>query len=109
MKALVFLMLTALLAPAPSLRAADARANWEANCVPCHGKEGRADTAMGRALKAKNLTDPKAQAEFSDAQAAESIKNGVKKNGAVTMKAFGDKLSEDEIKALVAYVRTLKR
>ena len=40
---------------------------------------------------------------------AESIKSGVKENGKTTMKAFGDKLSADEIKALVAYVRTLKK
>jgi mono/diheme cytochrome c family protein len=33
----------------------------------------------------------------------------VKENGKTTMKAFGDKLSDDEIKALVAYVRTLKK
>jgi mono/diheme cytochrome c family protein len=64
---------------------------------------------MGKVLKAKNLTDPKVQAEFTDAKAAESIKNGVKENGKTTMKAFGDKLSDEEIKALVAYVRTLKK
>jgi mono/diheme cytochrome c family protein len=92
-----------------SLRAADAKANWDANCIPCHGKTGNADTPMGKSLKAKDLTDPKAQATFTDAKAAESIKNGVKENGLIKMKAFGDTLSEDEIKALVAYVRTLKK
>ena len=109
MKGIVFLLLIALFAPTLSLHAADAKANWDANCVPCHGKEGKADTVMGKALKAKDLTDPKAQAEFSDSKAADSIRTGVKENGRVTMTAFGDKLSEDEIKALVAYIRTLKR
>jgi mono/diheme cytochrome c family protein len=98
-----------LLASSLSLRAADAKANWDANCVQCHGKDGKADTKMGKTLNAKDLTDPKVQAGFSDAKAAESIKNGVKENGKTTMKAFGDKLSDDDIKALVAYVRTLKK
>jgi len=107
-KPVLYFTLIFLIGSTMSLRAADAKANWDANCVPCHGKEGKADTTMGKALKAKNLTDPKVQAEFTDATAAESIKNGVKENGKTTMKAFGEKLTDDEIKALVAYVRTLK-
>jgi mono/diheme cytochrome c family protein len=55
------------------------------------------------------LTDPKKQASFTDAQATAAIKDGVKQNGKTTMKAFGGKLSADEIKALVTYVRTLKK
>ena len=109
MKTVLALVLSLILASAISLRAADAKANWDANCVQCHGKDGKADTKMGKTLNAKDLTDPKVQAEFSDAKAAESIKSGVKENGKTTMKAFGDKLSADEIKALVAYVRTLKK
>src|SRR6478672_11325983 len=109
MKALLSLALTLLAASAMTLRGADAKANWDANCVQCHSKDGKADTKMGKTLNAKDLTDSKVQAGFSDAKAAESIKNGVKENGKTTMKAFGDKLSADEIKALVAYVRTLKK
>jgi mono/diheme cytochrome c family protein len=109
MKALFSVALTLLAASAMTLRGADAKANWDANCVQCHGKDGKADTKMGKTLNAKDLTDSKVQAGFSDAKAAESIKNGVKENGKTTMKAFGDKLSEEEIKALVAYVRTLKK
>jgi mono/diheme cytochrome c family protein len=92
-----------------SSRAADAKALWDANCVQCHGKDGKADTKMGKTLSAKDLTDPAVQSAFSDAKATDSIKNGVKEGGKTTMKAFGGKLSDDEIKALVAYVRTLKK
>ena len=46
------------------------------------------------------------QACFTDAEAAKAIKEGIKENGKTMMKAFGDKLSADEIKALVAYVRS---
>jgi mono/diheme cytochrome c family protein len=109
MKTILSLAASVLLASSTSLLAADAKANWDANCVQCHGKDGKADTKMGKTLNAKDLTDAKVQAEFSDAKAAESIKNGVKENGKTTMKAFGGKLTDDEIKALVAYVRTLKK
>lgn len=109
MKTILSLAASVFLASSTSLLAADAKANWDANCVQCHGKDGKADTKMGKTLNAKDLTDAKVQAEFSDAKATESIKNGVKENGKTTMKAFGGKLTDDEIKALVAYVRTLKK
>ena len=109
MKAIIYLVITILAASAMSLRAADAKANWAANCAQCHGPKGAADTKMGKQLNAKNLTDPKVQAAFSDAKATQSIKEGVKENGKTTMKAFGGKLTDDEVKALVAYVRTLKK
>ena len=92
-----------------SLRAADVKALWDANCAQCHGKDGKADTKMGKTLSAKDLTDPAVQSAFTDAKATDSIKNGVKENGKTTMKAFAGKLTEDDIKALVAYVRTLKK
>ena len=109
MKTIVMLAMSLVMGSAGAMWGADAAANWTANCVPCHGKTGAADTPMGKKLNAKDLTDPKKQAAFTDAQAGEAIKNGVKENGKTTMKAFGDKLSEADIKALVAYVRTLKK
>ena len=98
-----------LVASALSLRAADPKALWDANCAQCHGKSGAADTKMGKTLNAKDLTDSKVQAAFTDAKATQSITEGVKENGKTTMKAFGGKLSAEEIKSLVAYVRTLKK
>jgi mono/diheme cytochrome c family protein len=109
MKAIVLIVVTLLVATSVSLRAADAKALWDANCAQCHGKSGNADTKMGKTLSAKDLTDPKVQAAFTDAKATQSIKEGVKENGKTTMKAFGGKLSDDDVKALVAYVRTLKK
>jgi mono/diheme cytochrome c family protein len=109
MKIILTLTLSLLIASAISTRAADAKENWTKNCVQCHGADGTANTPMGKKLQAKNLTDPAVQKGFTDADAAKSIKEGVKQNGKITMKAFGDKLSDDEVKALVAYVRTLKK
>jgi mono/diheme cytochrome c family protein len=93
----------------PSLQGADPQTNWSNNCVQCHGQDGSANTPMGKALNAKNLKSGEVQASFTDAQAVEAIKNGVKRDGAMAMLAFGGRLTDDEIKALVAYVRTLKQ
>jgi mono/diheme cytochrome c family protein len=109
MKNIIVLTISLLIAAPLAVRAADAKTNWDNNCVQCHGKDGRADTKMGKTLSAKDLTDPKVQAAFTDAKATQSIKEGVKQNGKTTMKAFGGKLTDQEIKALVAYVRTLKK
>jgi mono/diheme cytochrome c family protein len=109
MKTIIVLTITLLIAAPLSLRAADAKTNWANNCVQCHGASGKGDTKMGKMLNAADLTDSKKQASFTDAQAAAAIKDGIKQNGKTAMKAFGGKLSDDEIKALVAYVRTLKK
>ena len=89
--------------------AADAAATWAANCASCHGKDGSGNTMMGKKLGVKDYRDAKVQSAFSDAEAARAIKEGVKTNGKETMKPFGTKLSDADIKALVAYVRTLKK
>lgn len=109
MKSIAFIALGLLATSAVSAHAADAKEAWDKNCAACHGKDGKSDTKMGMKLNAKDLTDPKVQASFTDAKAAQSIKEGIKENGKTVMKAFGDKLSDDEIKALVAHVRTLKK
>ena len=45
-----------------------------------------------------------------DEQATKQIKEGYKdSSGKERMKAFADKLSDDEVKALVAYVRSLSK
>lgn len=108
-KSVIILGVTVMFMSVTSIFAADAKENWTKLCAQCHGADGTANTPMGKKLQAKNLTDPKVQAQFTDAKATQSIKEGVKENGKVTMKAFGDKLSDDDVKSLVAYVRSLKK
>jgi mono/diheme cytochrome c family protein len=109
MKTMITVVVSVFITSALSIRAADPKTNWANNCAQCHGADGSANTKMGKMLNAKDLTDPKVQAEFTDAKATQSIKDGVKQGGKTTMKAFAGKLSDDEIKALVAYVRKLKK
>ena len=88
--------------------AGDVQQNWDKDCAMCHGKDGKGQTTIGRKLQIKDFTDPKAQASFTDDQAIKAIKEGITQDGQLKMKAFGDKLSDDEIKALIAHVRSFK-
>lgn len=91
-----------------SASADDATSLWNSNCAACHGKDGKGGTMMGHRLNIKDLTDPKVQESFTDAEATKAIKEGVTENGQKKMRAFGDKLSDDQIKDLVAHVRSFK-
>jgi len=91
-----------------SAAAGDVTGIWNVNCAACHGKDGKGQTMMGRKLAIKDLTDAKVQASFTDDQATKAIKDGVIENGQTKMKAFGGKLSDDDINALVAHIRSLK-
>ena len=91
------------------VRAADTKENWEKNCAKCHGPDGKGDTKMGQKLQVRDLTDSKVQSSFTDEKATKSIKEGVKAEGKSTMPGYAEKLNDDEIKALVAYVRGLKK
>jgi cytochrome c553 len=98
-----------LMAGLASLSAADAKANYETLCVKCHGADGKGQTAMGKKLDIKDLTDAKVQAGFTDEEAFKALKEGSKdKEGKILMKAV-EGLSDDEIKALVKYARGLKK
>lgn len=83
---------------------ADANALFSQNCASCHGKDGRAKTFKAKFNHARDLTNRNWQAAMSD----EHIYNSILK-GKGRMPAFGKKLSENEIAALVTYVRMLKR
>ena len=88
--------------------AADGKTNWDSLYAKCHGTDGKGQTKMGQKLGVKDFTDAKVQAELKDDAAAKTIKEGMKdKDGKTLMKPF-DTLSDDEIKALVQYVRSLK-
>lgn len=107
-KVTISLICTGLLAATP-LFAADAKTNWDKQCAKCHGVDGRGQTKMGKQSGAKDYTDPKVQAEIKDDNAFKAIKDGFKVKGKEIMKPSGDKLSDDEIKALVAYFRAFEK
>jgi cytochrome c6 len=110
MKRILALAAGVFLTVALSATAADVKENWAKHCTKCHGEDGKGDTKMGKKAGAKDLTDAKFQDSKKDDQLFKSIKEGVKDGDKTLMKAYGEEgLSDDEIKALVAYVRTLKK
>jgi cytochrome c553 len=92
-----------------SASAADVKESWEKTCAKCHGPDGKGDTKMGQKLAIKDLTDAKLQSELKDEQAFKAIKEGIKDSeGKIKMKP-AEGLSDEDIKGLVAHVRTLKK
>jgi cytochrome c553 len=101
-------MIVALLVGAGTLQA-DVAANWKKNCAMCHGQDGKGQTKMGKKSGAKDYTDAKVQEGFTDEEAFTVTKDGIKKDGKTVMKPYSTKLSDDEIKELVAFIRAFKQ
>jgi cytochrome c553 len=105
------LLLAAMFSLATTLvtKGAEAKENWDTLCAKCHGADGKGDTKIGAKLGCKDFTDAKVQADIKDDAATKALKEGLKSDeGKTLMKPF-DQLSDDEVKALVAYVHTLKK
>ena len=92
-----------------AVSAENVKVNFNTKCAGCHGKTGKGDTKMGQKLGVRDYTDAKVQAKVKDEEMFKAIKEGLKKDGKVAMKPYGDKLTEEEIKALVVYFRALKK
>ena len=100
----------ALVSTAASVcHAADVNEIWDKQCVSCHAKDGSGNTRMGKKVNVKDYRDPKVQAEMKDDKAAQIIKDGIKEKGEERMKPYKEKLSDDEIKALIARMRTFEK
>jgi mono/diheme cytochrome c family protein len=70
------------------------------NCAACHGAAGKGVAAM----KTPDFTNPAVQAALSDASLIKTIREG--KPG-TAMPAWGGKMSDAEINAVAAFVRSL--
>jgi cytochrome c6 len=109
MKKILILTIALTASAVLSASAFDAKESYDKNCSKCHGKDGKGQTAMGKKAGAKDYTDPKVQEAMKDDVAVKAIKEGLKdKEGKVLMKPFED-LSDADIKALIAYMRTFKK
>jgi cytochrome c6 len=99
MKAIISLMaLSLVLALGLPAVAEDAAALYKSKCQVCHGPDGKG-SAAGLKMGAKPFSDLKE----SDQELLELTKNGKGK-----MPAYKGKLTDDQIKELVKYIRTLK-
>ena len=76
---------------------------YKAKCVTCHGADGLGATPAGKALKAASFKD----AALVKAGDAELITVATKGKG--KMPSYEGKLTDAQIKAAVAYIRTLQK
>ena len=76
---------------------------YKQKCATCHGVDGKGETPTGKAMKVRSFADPEV-AKISDDELAGAIEKGKGK-----MPAYGKNLKPDEIKAMVAYIRSMAK
>ncbi len=109
MKKVFMLSIAAMALATLSAHAGDAKSIYADNCTKCHGADGKGDTKMGQRLGVKDYSTAAVQDALKDDVAFKSIKEGLKdKDGKTLMKA-ADGIADEDIKALVAYMRTFKK
>jgi mono/diheme cytochrome c family protein len=94
--ALIAVMLTGSVSFAQS----STEALYKTKCQMCHGEKGMADSAAGKSMKVKPVTDADVK-KMDEAQMFEAVKNGMGK-----MQPYKDKLTDAQIKDVVGYFRT---
>jgi len=109
MKKIILLASAISLSAAMTAGAADGKALWDQHCAMCHGVDGKGQTNMGKKLGAKDYSDAKVQAALTDEAATKAIKEGFKSEDGKTVMRPAKNLSDDQIKDLVAYLRTFKK
>ncbi len=113
--AIIWIFAASVSNPAPSLAAvgfSSALRMYASYCANCHGKWGHGDGVVAPVLKTKpkDLTDPAAIAKFSDEKLFKAIKEGGPAVGlSKDMPGWGQGLDDDQIRALVVYVKSLSR
>jgi mono/diheme cytochrome c family protein len=79
----------------------DAAALYKSKCQVCHGPDGKG-TPAGQKLGVKDFHSPEV-AKMSDAELLEATKKGKGK-----MPGYEGKLTDDQLKGLIKYIRSLK-
>ena len=92
-----------LLAVASAAAQAGGEATYKAKCQMCHGATGAGDTPAGKSMKVKSFKDPEV-AKMSAAALMEIVKNGSGK-----MPSYKDKLTDAQIKDVVAYTLAIEK
>ena len=93
----------ALVAPIAGVSAQDqGQKVFESKCASCHGKDGKADTKIGKTMKVPDLTKTPWKAGTSQAEVEKLIREGVEK-----MPKYQGKLEPADITAVAKYSRKL--
>jgi mono/diheme cytochrome c family protein len=82
---------------------ADGAAIFKAKCAMCHGPDGKGQTPVGKTMKARDLGLPEVQKQTDEALGK------VVADGKGKMPAYKSSLAPNDIKQVVAFVRTFKK
>lgn len=74
---------------------------YKAKCAGCHGPDGKGETAAGKATKARDICSEDVKSE-SDAAWTDIIVKGKNK-----MPSYDKKVTDAELKDVIAYMRSL--
>jgi len=85
---------------------ADGAAIFGEICARCHGPDGVPDAASAARIGVKPLVSDRVQRQMSDAQIRRQILQGSSNK---QMPSFEGALSDPQIDAVIAHVRTLRR
>jgi cytochrome c6 len=75
---------------------------YKAKCAVCHGPDGKGDTTMGKRLGVRDFHSAEV-VKVTDTELFDVTKKGKGK-----MPSFDKKLTDDQIKELIKYIRSLK-
>jgi mono/diheme cytochrome c family protein len=84
-------------------RAQDAAGLYKSKCAACHGADGSGNTAVGKSMKLRDLRSADVQKQTGEELTAMIT------NGKGAMPAYKDKLTSDQIKQLVEFIRQLAK
>lgn len=104
----VLISLPALAGEPPAGNATAGKAVFVQNCLICHGAEGRGDGPASAALNPRpaNFADPGRAAVMTEAKQQHVVKEGgPAEKLSPFMPAFGENLSDKQIRDVVTYVR----
>jgi len=106
MKKIIVLLTVCAFAAGYSAMAADGAEVYAKNCSKCHGDDGKGKTKMGEKLGCKDYSAEAVKAE----EGLKAVKEGLKdKDGKTLMKAYGESLSDEEIKGAIEHMKSFKK
>jgi mono/diheme cytochrome c family protein len=77
---------------------------FKANCAMCHGNDGLSNIPTAKSLGVRSFKAPDVR-KLSNSALAAIIKNGKDRN----MPAFGEQLTDAQIKELLRYIHALQK
>ena len=99
-----FAIITIIIASTASTAFAQSGADtYKSKCQMCHGADGQGDTPAGKSMKVLPFNRPDVVKMSDDDLIA------ITTNGKAKMPAYKGKLTDAQIKDVVAYIRTLQK